>query len=125
MSIIAQNSESKILELKAILEGLLDALQRERLALAHMNVTELVSVIEEKQVFSEKLADIPSEYFEPQRELRNLAIRVRAHAHANAALLRDAATATAETLGLQTGVGTYDRRARRTMPRNHIAGRTV
>ncbi len=115
----------EVVEAREILEGLLEALRRERLSLAKLDVDSLVQVNDEKQMFFEQLAVVSPALTKPQRELRSLAIRVRAEAHANAALLRDTAAATAETLGLHMGDETYDRRARRRMSRTFMAGRAA
>jgi flagellar biosynthesis/type III secretory pathway chaperone len=111
-----------------LLKALESSLGRERRAVATLDAQALSCISEEKRAIAVELSMLGQRATHPgsvvvrndseqhtvlRREVRALVERVRAVAHANAALLRDAIDAVSDALGIEHSAATYDHRARR------------
>lgn len=109
------------------LERLEQALGRERDAIARLDARALVALGEEKVTLLAEAARllVAADTGAAREALAAGLTRLRAHAEANALLIRDAIDAVAEARGLHGGAGTYDRRARVSTPSAGLLTREI
>ena len=112
-------------QLRALLVDLETALAEERASVARLDADALTRAFQDKQRIAGEIQLLGEEAYPGKEqpgeapvchEVRTLAMRVRASALANGALLSDALRAVADVLGCGDEVSTYDRRAQRITP---------